>query len=96
MGRRTQRKSINAETPGFVSVLIPKPRYGAHTTLRLGGGTQVGTCNATRLDSHIPCALNGNAGEQDEEKCGGADDGKEGDEVVCVFMKLSVCGRYET
>lgn len=72
------------------------PRYGnQHATLRPGDDAKVRTWYATRFDLQIPRTLDRDASEQDEEKCGGADDGEDGDEDVRVLVELSVRGRYQ-
>lgn len=98
MGRPTQTKSITTENTVIVSVsYFPSPRlWSSHATLRPGNDTQVRTCYATRFDLHIPRTLNGDACEQDEEECGGADDGEDCDEDVGVLVEISVRARYET
>lgn len=68
----------------------------SHAPLGLGDDIQVRTCDATRLDFPIPRTLNRNTCEQDEQKCGGADNGEKCDEDVRVSVEFSVRGRYET
>ena len=69
----------------------------SHATLRPGNDAPVRTCCAARVDLHVPRTLDGDACEQDEQECGGADDGEDGDEdVVGVLVEISVRARYQT